>query len=309
MKNLLPALAACILLASCSNSTPAKPSPTSTTNQPDTSKKSTDVTSVSTGPVADAATIMGRKQVPILCYHHIRDIQMVSKASMGYEVTVNEFKDQMKTLADSGFHTITPDQLYNYLTTGAALPDNPVMLTFDDTDLEQFTVGKTEMDKYGFKGVYFIMTISIGRPRYMSKEQIKQLSDEGHVIACHTWDHHRTDRYILGDRYEEVGGRKKLVNDWNDQLDKPRQKLEEITGKSVTYFAYPFGVWNEAGIPEIRKRGYKLAFQLSTKRDSLEPLYTVRRMIVSPEWSAAGLVRVMRSTFREEKPTINLTSK
>jgi len=299
MKNLFPALTAlALLVASCSDSKTKSPEPASKTPTPTIPVPPVQDSAQVAGATSDAATIMGRKQVPILCYHHIRDIQMVSKASMGYEVTVNQFKEQMKTLADSGYHTITPDQLYNYLTTGAALPSNPVMLTFDDTDLEQFTVGKTEMDKYGFKGVYFIMTISIGRPRYMSKEQIKQLSDEGHVIACHTWDHHRTDRYVIGDRYEQVGNTKKMVNDWNDQLDKPRQKLEDITGKPVKYFAYPFGVWNEAGIPEIRKRGYKLAFQLSTKRDEQEPLYTVRRMIVSPEWSSAGLVRVMRSTFR-----------
>lgn len=298
MKNLFPFVAAFALLVSCTSKTPNQPASSTTSDSaaPSKTKPVTQATGSSTGPIADAATIMGRKQVPILCYHHIRDIQMISKASMGYEVTANEFRDQMKTLADSGYHTITPDQLYNYLTTGAALPENPVMLTFDDTDLEQFTIGKTEMDKYGFKGVYFIMTISIGRPRYMSKEQIKQLSDEGHVIACHTWDHHRTDRYIVGDRYDAAA--KKTVNDWNDQLDKPRAKLQEITGKPVEYFAYPFGVWNEAGIPEIRKRNYKLAFQLSTKRDPEEPLYTVRRTIVSPEWSSAGLIRVMRNTFK-----------
>ena len=55
------------------------------------------------------------------------------------------------------------------------------MITFDDTDEEQYSIGAAEMNKYGFKGVYFIMTISIGKPRYMSREQLKQLSDEGHV--------------------------------------------------------------------------------------------------------------------------------
>ena len=159
-----------------------------------------------------------------------------------------------------------------------------MMLTYDDTDEEQFSIAKSEMDKYGFKGVYFIMSISIGRPRYMSKEQLKQLSDEGHAIECHTWDHHRVDRYT--------------DKDWDIQFDAPKKKLEAITGKKVEYFAYPFGIWSPNAIPEIRKRNYKLAFQLSTKRDSLEPLYTVRRMIVSPEWSAAGVLRVMRSTFK-----------
>jgi peptidoglycan/xylan/chitin deacetylase (PgdA/CDA1 family) len=203
----------------------------------------------------------------------------------------------MKALADSGYHTVTPGQLYDYLAYGTPLPENPVMITYDDTDEEQFTIAKPEMDKYGFKGVYFIMTISIGRPRYMTKEQIKQLSDEGHVIASHTWDHSRVDRYTYEHIIEERG-KKKVVNDWDQQLVTTKDKLENMTGKPVEYFAFPFGIWNKAALPEIEKRGYKLAFQLSTARDSTMPLYTVRRIIVSPQWSAQGMIKVMKSAFK-----------
>jgi peptidoglycan/xylan/chitin deacetylase (PgdA/CDA1 family) len=246
--------------------------------------------------VADAATIMSRKQVPVLCYHHILN---VSKEQLrnDYEVTADAFRQQMKILADSGYHTITPDQLHDYLTIGTVLPEKPVMITFDDTDEEQFTIGKTEMDKYGFKGVYFIMNISIGKPRYMTKEMIRQLADEGHIICNHTYDHRRVDRYEQQSMVE-YGGRKVRVNDWEFELTEPSKSLETITGRPVEYFAYPFGIWKENVIPEIKKRGIKLAFQLSAKRDSTEPLYTVRRMIVAPSWTPQGVLKVMRSTFK-----------
>jgi peptidoglycan/xylan/chitin deacetylase (PgdA/CDA1 family) len=274
---------------------------TTTTSKDSTSATSTSRTDVkkdTTGnrTAADAATIMARKQVPILCYHHIRDIQMPGRADRGYEVTTAQFKAQMKALADSGYKTILPDQLYDYLVYGTALPEKPVMLTYDDTDEEQFSIAKPEMDKYGFKGVYFLMTISIGRPRYMTKEQIKQLADEGHAMASHTWDHHRVDRYQLENTIEERG-KKKVVNDWDQQLTKTKETIENISGQTIQDFAYPFGIWSSAGIPEIRKRGYRMAFQLSTKRDTMEPLYTIRRMIVSPQWTAEGMIRVMKSTF------------
>lgn len=259
-------------------------------------KDSTKPTNNANKTAADAATIMARPQVPILCYHHIRDIQMPGRSDRGYEVTVAQFKAQMKALADSGYHTVLPDQLYDYLVYGTPLPAKPVMLTYDDTDEEQFSIAKPEMDKYNFKGVYFLMTISINRPRYMTKEQIKQLADEGHAMVSHTWDHHRVDRYKYENEIEERGV-KKVVNDWDQQLAKTKKDIEAITGKPVLDFAYPFGIWSKDGIPEIRKRGYRMAFQLSTKRDSTEPLYTVRRMIVSPEWSAEGMIRVMKSTF------------
>ena len=134
-----------------------------------------------------------------------------------YSVTPAAFAEQMKALSDSGFHTILPDQLYEYLVNDGVLPPKPVMITFDDTDEEQYSIGAAEMNKYGFKGVYFIMTISINRPRYMSRMQIKNLSDSGHVIAGHTWDHHMVTKYTGAD--------------WDSQLVKPQVQLKAITGK------------------------------------------------------------------------------
>lgn len=290
MKNCIPVLAA-IVMWSCTNSNPTSTTALATKSESKEEAKKTD-TVAANRTVADAATIMARPQVPILCYHHIVD----RKPKNEYEVSVESFKAEMKALADSGYHTVLPDQLYNYLAYGDPLPSKPVMLTYDDTDEEQFTVAKPEMDKHGFKGVYFIMTISIGRPRYMSKEQIRQLSDEGHAVESHTWRHDRVDKYLTTPHMDR--DLKKIVNnDWDLQLVDTRKKLEDIIGKEIHYFAYPFGIWSKAGIPELRKRGFKLAFQLSTARDPEEPLYTVRRIIVAPTWSPEGLIRTMKSSF------------
>ena len=217
---------------------------------------------------ADATTILSKKEVPILCYHNIKDFSSSASGMIkSYTVKPPAFAEQMKALADAGYHTILPEQLNNYLVFDGPLPEKPFMITFDDTREEQFSIGAAEMKKYGFKGVFFIMTVSINRPGYMSKEQIKKLSDDGHVIAAHTWDHHMVTKYS-GD-------------DWNTQLVKPKAKLEDIIGKPVTDFAYPFGLWNTAAIPELKKSGYKMAYILSTKRDPVDPLYTIRRIIVS----------------------------
>lgn len=231
---------------------------------------------------APASTILSRKEVPVLCYHHIRNFAAGGRLKE-YEVTPSAFASQMKALYDSGYTTILPDQLYEYLIHGAALPPKPVMITFDDTDKEQYTIGAAEMKKYGYKGVFFIMTIAINRKRYMSEAELKELADSGHVIAGHTWDHHMVTKYTQ--------------QDWDSQLVQPQKRLEAITGKPVKYFAYPFGLWNKEAIPELKQRGYKLAFILSTKRDTTDPLYTVRRMIVPGQWSTQGMLKAMRSTF------------
>jgi len=269
-------------LAACTSNSATKKVPADAGKDTESNPKTE--TPLST-EVADAATILAKKEVPVLCYHHIREAKPgQSETLKNYSVSPAQFAEQMKTLKDSGYESILPDQLYNYLVHDGKLPAKPVMLTFDDTDEEQFTIGSKEMEKYGFKGVYFIMTISINRPRYMSKEQLKQLADNGNAVEAHTWDHHMVTKY-QGD-------------DWEKQLIQPKKKVEEITGKPAQYFAYPFGVWNKAAIAEIKKAGYKMAFSLSTKRDSTEPLYTIRRILVPGQWSVNGLLRAMKQSFK-----------
>ncbi|MBO9561605.1 MAG: polysaccharide deacetylase family protein [Niastella sp.] len=284
-------VAICMFFAySCQNtpgtnvSIAAPPFADATKAEPPVISKPVDVPTAATAVVVDPAKVMARREVPILCYHQIREWRDTdSKTAQNYIVPVQTFRDQMKMLADSGYHTILPDQLYAYLTTGAALPSKPVMLTFDDTDLEQYTVALPEMNKYGFKGLFFVMTVSIGRPHYMSKTQIKDLADQGNVIGSHTWDHHNVKQY--------------QGQDWVTQIEKPSKQLETITGKPVTYFAYPFGLWNPQAIPQLKQRGMIAAFQLSGKRDLNDPLHTIRRIIVPGAWKPATLQSWIKKSF------------
>ncbi len=238
--------------------------------------------------MADAATILQRKQVPVLCYHQIREwTASDSKSAKDYITPVATFRDQIKMLADSGYTAILPDQLYDYLVYGMELPEKPVMITFDDNDATQYSAANPIMKEFGFKGVYFIMTVTIGRPKYMNKVQLKELSDEGNSIGSHTWDHHNVRQY--------------KEEDWITQIDKPSIVLEEITGKKIEYFAFPFGAWNKDALDQLTNRDMKASFILSTKRDSDNPIQTIRRIIASGFWSGKVLHSAMVRTFEDGK--------
>jgi peptidoglycan/xylan/chitin deacetylase (PgdA/CDA1 family) len=281
MKRFLPLVFCSLIALQCSNDSKAKAKASSTD-----SNNAISSTDTSRKTVNDAATILKKQQIPVLCYHHIEDWKPNEKSSLKLLlVPVEHFKEQIKSLADSGYHTITPDQYYKYLTTDAPLPSKPVMITFDDTDGEQFDIGSTELNKYNFKGVFFIMTISIGKKRYMTAEQLKQLSEQGHVIAAHTWDHQSVKKLST-------------PKDYDVELVQPKKKLEEIIGKPVDCFAYPFGIVDSKIFPELKKAGYTSAYQLvEYKRDSTYPLYTIRRMIVPGAWDGATLQKWMRINF------------
>ena len=244
---------------------------------------------VNTDSAISSDPIVTTGAIPVLCYHQIRDwTSRDTKSDRVYIMPVATFKEQMQMLHDSGYHTILPDQLIAYMENGGPLPSRPVLLTFDDADESQYTVALPELDKAGFKGVFFIMTVVLGHPNYMGKEQVKDLAAQGHIIGCHTWDHHMVTKYT-GD-------------DWLKQIEKPKAELEQITGMPVRYFAYPYGLWNDEAVQQLRKYGFTAAFQLTGKQDKSEPLFTITRQIVDGNWSAARMLKVIYRKEEEKKP-------
>lgn len=224
-----------------------------------------------------AAQVYAKPEVPVLCYHRISD-----GPKSEYRVSPATFTSHMKILADSGYHSISPDQLYDYLVDNKSLPEKPVLITFDDSRVEHYEIAAPIMEKNGFRGVFFIMTITYNKKNYMTTDQILQLAKAGHTIGLHSWDHTMVPKY-------------KEAADWQKQVANPKKKLESIVGKPVEYWAYPNGVYDHNGAEELSKY-FKLSFTLYSKRDSVVPLQTVRRMIV-PECTSQGLLKSMHRTF------------
>jgi len=227
------------------------------------------------------AQVYVKQEVPVLCYHRI-----TNERKGDYTVSTATFTSHIKILADSGYHSISPAQLYDYLVYNKALPVKPVVICFDDSRVEHSVIAAPVMEKYGFRGVFFIMTITYNKKNYMTTDEIAKLAKAGHIIGLHSWDHTMVIKY-------------KETTDWQKQVVEPKKKLEKIVGKAVEYWAYPNGVYDHKGAEELSKY-FKLSFTLYSKRDSIVPLQTVRRMIV-PECTPQGLLKSMHRTFGKKK--------
>jgi len=236
---------------------------------------------VTTQRANNTTEILAKQEVPVLCYHRISDGKKGD-----YTVSLNTFSTHMKILADSGYHSISPAQLYDYLVYNKALPLKPVMITFDDSRAEHFEIAAPVMEKVGFRGVFFIMTITYNKKNYMTTEQITKLAKAGHTIGLHSWDHTMVTKY-------------KEASDWQKEVVAPKEKLEKIVERPVEYWAYPNGVYNHQGAEELSKY-FKLSFTLYSKRDTIVPLQTIRR-ILATECTPQGLLKSMRRTFDKKK--------
>ena len=223
--------------------------------------------------------------MPVLCYHQIRDWRPAdSRSDRSITTPVAVFQDQMDALAQLGYHTVTPEQLYRYLSSGTPLPSRPILISFDDGSMGQWPNAFPILRAHRFTATFFIMTVTINKPGgWLSAAQIQALDRSGMTIGIHTWDHHAVTGYTPAD--------------WRVQLAGAKATLEHIVGHPIPWFAYPYGAWNTAALPHLADGGVVLAFQLAGRTSPSAPLLTVRRLMPSPHWNMATFANQISSQF------------
>ena len=86
-----------------------------------------------------------------------------------------KFEEQMKLLFDWDYTPVTIDTLLRAITEGAELPPRPVIITFDDGHLDNYTTAFPIMQKFGFTGVLYIVGNYMGTDGYMTAAQIREM--------------------------------------------------------------------------------------------------------------------------------------
>jgi peptidoglycan/xylan/chitin deacetylase (PgdA/CDA1 family) len=274
---LLGAVGAAVLAATgCATSTSAPAAPASPPPPSPPPPSAPDL-------AAPAAQVLARAaDVPVLCWHQLRDWRAGDSASARATLICPPaaFRAQLDALHAGGYTTISADEHLAHLTTGAPLPPKPVLLTLDDSQGSQITTGVPELARHSMRATFFVMTVPLGKPKWMSRDDVRRLHDAGHTVAAHTYDHHRADRYAGAD--------------WDTQLAKPRAELEAIVGAPVRHFAYPYGDWDAADFAHLDQAGYLTGYQLAEKPvDPTRPLLTLRRTLVGSTWTGPALEAAM----------------
>jgi hypothetical protein len=94
----------------------------------------------------------GHVIAPILLYHHVSD----EYAGNRYYVTTDNFRAQLQALHDWGYTSITISTLVDVLIHGGNLPPRPVVITFDDGNLDIYQNAFPIMHEMGFVGTFYI---------------------------------------------------------------------------------------------------------------------------------------------------------
>jgi peptidoglycan/xylan/chitin deacetylase (PgdA/CDA1 family) len=163
--------------------------------------------------IAILFTVILYPQLPILAHGY----QFVP-----YQTIKNQTIRVNKSYSFSSFRTAEEtNNIYNNdnSTSGnrSSIRNKVVILNFYDDVKSQFTNAKPILDKYGFKGTFFIVCNWAGAVRSqtprMTWQDINQLYREGHDIESHTMTHKRLDQLSAADLDYQVGQSKQCIYD------------------------------------------------------------------------------------------------
>jgi peptidoglycan/xylan/chitin deacetylase (PgdA/CDA1 family) len=146
----------------------------------------------------------------------------------------------------------------------------------------QYTHALPVLRRHHFVATFFIMTVVLGKPGWLTRGQVRALDRAGMTIGAHTWDHKPVPQYT--------------GTDWQTEITAPTHDLQRLIGHRIRLFAYPDGLHDNAAIPYLWSAGLRAAFQLAERLDRHHPLWTIRRTI-APEISGKQLLDDMRKDF------------
>lgn len=112
--------------------------------------------------------VQGKKRLTVLNYHRIADVH--APDFLGYEPNVSTdargFALQMQFISKR-FNVISLDDLLNHLLIKQALPDYPLLITFDDGYLDNYETALPILKQYQFPAVIFLMTSRMSQTHEM----------------------------------------------------------------------------------------------------------------------------------------------
>ena len=216
------------------------------------------------------------KGIPVLMYHKVSPDPHTG--GLGLRVPPEDFDWEMQYLKKNGYHAVGLGDVLDYFQQGKALPEKPIVITFDDGYKDNFQYAYPILRKYSYTATVFVVANTIGETnefdvkkhlqpenKMMDWSEVQSLATGGITIGSHTLTHPYLSQISTEEAMQEIVESKKV--------------LEKGLGKEVQFFCYPYGDYNDAIANMVKEAGYRAATttQLGLNNPDTSP-YLLKRI-------------------------------
>jgi len=248
-------------------------------------------------------------QVPIIMYH-----SLAGAGGSSTSIDSGQFELDLQYLREHGYEAVTLSQLVDFVHHDGALPERPVVLTFDDGYWNNYSIGLPLAKAYAMP---FVLSV-IGRDTeiwsqqwsenlrhgHVTWEQIREMADSGLVeIANHTWDLHKTEHGRKGAQIRPGESLEQYAAVLQADLGRLQEALTERVGITPISFVYPFGATCPEGTEVLREMGFLATLSCydgvnTLVRGNPDCLYDLRRYNRPPDRSVEEILQDLADELR-----------
>ena len=237
----------------------------------------------------------------VLMYHMVSSHRKGAKFN-GLRVSPERFEEQLAYLKKEGWHFFTVSELWRKWD---GLPEKSVAITFDDGYADNLHNALPLLEKYeACATIYRVVdrhdrdwsthkkahhdSGELAREPKLTDSEVLQLVNSGRIeVASHTLTHINMATTPLHAKRHELAA--------------AREQLEQLCGRPVRSFAYPFGIFGDDDVQLARECGYDTAVTTIDGIDRREPRpdpLRLKRIKVSGKDSRLAFVLRMRGGKR-----------
>ncbi|RUT28185.1 xylanase deacetylase [Paenibacillus zeisoli] len=215
-----------------------------------------------------------RNKVIVLMYHEVTPDQIDAGT-----VLVSKFKRQIELMKANGFKWITMKQYSDFILKGTPVPDNAVLMTFDDGYESFYQYAYPVLKEHKVPATMFIILNTVDNPKHpgipkLTWDQIDTMHENGIDFYNHTYDSHilaptdashKAARAVLaGPMYLEKLKRKETKEEFKlrvkTDLSKAQAMLKEKLKNDIDVLAFPYGAYTKSTLEVCRELGIKITF-------------------------------------------------
>lgn len=229
------------------------------------------------------------ERVPVLMYHriidekHISDIHYDENGNLYKTIVLTEeFAKQMKLLHEHGYITLNTKEFQLFMEGKLNVPKKSVLITFDDGYKDNYINAYPILKSYDFNAALYLVTgwITKHEQKYQP-DQTQYLSESDLRKSCPVFEF-QSHTYNM--HYRTKDGTSYLLNkSATELLEDFKASFTNLNGENRS-FAYPYGVYEESNIKQLKKLGVKMAFTTEFEFASRKAnMYEIPRLSVFPD--------------------------
>lgn len=240
-------------------------------------------------------------ELPVLMYHQI---------GYGYgktHVTPEIFEMHIVELKSAGYNTVDIFDLYEYVTGDGELPENPILITFDDGYQSNIDSAYPILKKYDYKATVFVIGSLMGKSEHNGQSIIPHFSTwdvdsiQGVLdVQSHGYNFHAIDGiYSPNERRGVLRLEGESYEDYVEAFEKDCDKMSKLLGYTPVAFSYPYGEYNEESHQILKNLGFIATVTVENginkiERGNPDSLYNLKRYNMENETTPQQMLEMIK---------------